>query len=64
LKFRCKPIKAIEAEEFKQMSMTDMSKNDEVKAFREKCQATHSSLVSRGSQRMSGGNEGTGELES
>lgn len=53
LKFRCKPNKSLEAEEFKQMSMNDMNTNDDVKQYRDKMQATHSSLVSRGSQRMS-----------
>jgi len=53
LKFRCKPNSKLEAEEFKQMSLKDMNVNKDVKEFQEKCQATHSSLVSRGSQRMS-----------
>lgn len=51
LKFRCKPNRDMQPEEFKQASMKDMAQSDEVKSFREKCQATHGSIVSRGSQR-------------
>ena len=53
LRFRSKPRKDIEAEEFKHASIKDMGKSSQVASFRQKCQATHSSLVSRGSDRPS-----------
>ena len=53
LRFRSKPRKDLEAEEFKHASIKDMASSGQVANFRQKCQATHSSLVSRGSDRPS-----------
>lgn len=51
LRFRSKPRQDIKPEEFKEASMKDMASSGQVANFRKKCQDTHSSLVSRGSDR-------------